>query len=538
MKNRDQRLRNKWWRITHLYKILDKEGRLVTFKPSFVQLMILKAIGPRLRARILKYRQGGVTTLFCIIYLDDALWTPGFSAAIIAHDRETLDKIFEIVDRAFNNLPESIKPDTERNTLRMLKFKQTFDGQLLDSEIYVAMKIRGGTVQALHVTERAYIEGDKSRELEAGSKQAVPLTGRITEETTANGFNEYYDSFTEDFANPNPGQLDYLAMFFAWHEDPQYLLSGPQLERTETDIALDKLVFDSYGYHLDDDQIRWYNWKEQDLIKAARASDDKIGLSGKQLMRQEYPSTMLEAFQSGLGNVFDSAIIEHYPVAPIKRIVDSKSNPGQKILIFREPTKIGQEYVEDGLTKIRTEGGEYFVGSDPSDGNADPAGISVWNAQYQKCAEWSGLLRPDKLAELVKEMAVMYNEAFTGVENNMLSTILFLSKIYENYFITRTIDKRSNTTTKKLGWTTTGKSRDVMIDDFIMHFEEGTLQGLSAKSLKEMQTFVTKDGGKREHATGKHDDLLFADMIAVQMIKHKNRSRNRDRTFATKPQGL
>ena len=484
--------------------------------------MILRALGPRLRARILKYRQGGVTTLFCILYLDDALWTPGFSAAIIAHERETLDKIFEIVDRAYANLPDSIKPKTSRDTLRMLHFEQTFDGQLLDSEIYVALKLRGGTVQAMHVTERAYIEGDKSRELEAGSKQAVPMSGRITEETTANGYNEYYDSFTEDFSNPSDNPLDYLALFFAWHEDPQYRLPGPPLERTGADIALDELVFGAYGYHLDDDQIRWYNWKEKELIKAARASDDKVGLDGKQLMRQEYPSTMREAFQSGQGNVFDSFILDNYVAPKAIRVVESKKVQGEKIYIYKE--------VEPGKF--------YGQGCDPSDGNADPAGIAVWDANYEKAAEWSGLLRPDKLALLNQEIAEMYNEAFVGVENNMLSTVLFLSQTYYNIFSTVTIDKRHNTRTKKIGWTTTGKSRDVMIDDFVMHFEDGSLIGLTEKTLKEMQTFVRKEGGKREHATGKHDDMLFADMIAVQMIKNKDRSKTKTVVFADKPAGF
>lgn len=77
-----------------------------------------------------------------------------------------------------------------------------------------------------------------------------------------------------------------------------------------------------------------------------------------------------------------------------------------------------------------------------------------------------------------------------------------------------------------------------MIDDFIMHFEEETLQDLSAQTIKEMKTFVTKEGGKREHAIGKHDDMLFADMIAIQMIKYKDKSRNRERMFATKPAGM
>lgn len=484
--------------------------------------MILAALGSRLRARILKYRQGGVTTLFAIVYLDDALWTPGFSAAIIAHDRPTIGKIFQIVKRAYENLPESIKPTTKQDTLYSYRFEHTFDGMILDSEIYVDMKLRGGTVQALHVSERAYIQGEKSQELEAGSKQAVPIHGRITEETTANGYDEFYDSFTEDYENPEPSELDYKAMFFAWHQDPEYSLPGTIETRSNTDNDLDDLVFKHYEYHLTDGQILWYNWKERDLIKAARESEDKVGLSGRQLMRQEYPSTWREAFQSGQGNVFDAVLLDSYVAAKPKRIIGSHTQPGEKI-------KILQEYDSARF---------YGLGCDPSDGQADPAGIAIWDDQYQKVAEWSGLLRPDKLAELVKEMAELYGDAFAGVENNMLSTILFLSKTYRNYFSTVTVERAHNTRTKKIGWTTTGRSRDIMIDDFVMHFEEGTLQNLTEKSIKEMQTFVRKEGGKREHAVGKHDDMLFADMIAIQMIKNKDRAKSKQVVFETKPEGF
>lgn len=519
---RDPRLRSKWWRITHLYKILDKQGNLVTFRPSRVQLAILKAMGSRLRARILKYRQGGVTTLFCILYLDDALWTPGHSSAIIAHERETLDKIFEIVDRAYENIPDSIKPKTSRDTLRMLHFEETFDGQKLDSEIYVALKLRGGTVQSLHITERAYIEGEKSTELEAGSKQAVPMTGRITEETTANGLNEYHDSFMEDYDNPGQGDLDTLALFYAWHEDPQYKIEGIIKERTEQDNKLDQLVFDNYGYHLTDEQIIWYNWKQKDLEKAARASGDAVRLSGKQLMQQEYPSTVDEAFQSGLGNVFDNNLLAAITAATPVKVVDSQMIKGEKIYIYEEP--------QDGMF--------YGLGCDPSDGTGDPAAIAIWSKDLKKVAEWSGLLRPDNLAKLIKEMAELFNEAFAGVENNMLSTILFLSEVYHNIFSTIKLDQRRQTKTKKVGWTTTGKSRDLMIDDFIVHFEEGSLQNLTQLTLRQMRTFVVKDGGKREHATGKHDDMLFADMIALQMIKHKDKAPTKARVFVAKAQGF
>lgn len=515
---RDPRLRSRWWRLTHLYKIQDKEGNLITFKPSVIQLMIAKALPQRRRWRILKYRQGGVTTFFCILYLDEVLWKSGLNAAIIAHDQSTLDKIFMIVKRAVENMPEELRPITRSDTVRSYRFEETFDGMKLDSSIYVALKIRGGTVQRLHITERAFIQGEKSRELEAGAKQAVPSTGIITEETTANGFNEYYDAYMEDHTNPGPMSIDYGTMFFAWHEDPQYTLTEPIGELTEEELALKASVLKEYGYELTDGQMAWYRWKQKELIKSALESEDKVGLSGRQMMKQEYPSTLLEAFQSGLGQVFDSELITDYKPAETIEVRKSKEILGEEFKIFELPIP----------------GKFYALGGDPSDGGGDPAGISIWSEDHKKCAEWSGRLRPDLMARLAKEMAELYNNAYAGIENNMLTCILELSKIYDNYFFTVKIDEKRQTRTKKMGWTTTSKSRDRMIDDFIKHFEEGSLENLSPLTLSQMQTFVRKEGGKREHASGKHDDMLFADMIALQMLNYKDKSRAKKRVFVNK----
>lgn len=524
MEKRDPRLKSRWYRLTHLYKILDKNGQLITFKPSIIQLKILAALPKHFYWRILKYRQGGVTTLFCILYLDEALWTPGFSAGIIAHDQSTLDDIFQKVKVAYDNLPDWLKPTTRTNTVRMYRFDKTFDGIQLNSSIYVSLKIRGGTNQALHITERAFIEGKKSTELEAGAKQTVPIGGRITEETTANGLNEYHDAFsaTWDLKSDNP--LDYGAMFFAWHEDPQYTLPGEIEEYDQEQLALKDLVRKHYDKELTDGQVIWYFWKMRQLIDAARESEDTVMLSGPQLMRQEYPSYLDEAFQSGAGNVFDDDILAGYiPAEPIRTMASQNDqSKGEKIKIFVEPEA----------------GKLYFIGVDPSDGGGDPAGVAVWDENYEKVAEWGGKLRPDKIAHLAAELGIMYNTAFIGVENNMLSCVLELSKIYDNIFYTTRIDQKTQRRTKKMGWTTTGRSRDLLIDEFIKHFEEFTLRNLSKLTISQMRTFVRLEGGRRDHAVGKHDDMLFADMIAIQMIRNKDKSRARRRSFARKPSGL
>lgn len=494
---RDPRLRDKWWRMTHLYKIKTKEGKLVTFKPNETQIKHLAERENSLRLRILKYRQGGFTTLYCIDYLDDALWNPGFSAAIIAHKKETLLEIFYIIKRAYENLPNAIKPTTKQDTKTSYKFDTTFDGQPLDSGIYVSMGLRGGTVQALHVTERAHIEGKASQELEAGSKQAVPLTGRLTEETTANGMNEFYDAFMESWDNKEPKTLDTRAFFYAWHEHLEYSLPGNIEKYDERMSALKKLVRDSYHKELTDGQLLWYFWKEKDI---ATNRDDFDGLRPEQVMRQENPSTILEAFQSGLGNVFDLVKLDAYqPKEPIFITTNG-------IKIWKKPDK----------------NGEYVLGADPSEGGSlDKTAISVWERKSkEQVAQWVGMISADNAAELAVLLCNLYFGAYAGIENNIQSMILFFSKLYDNYYSTMVNDERNQRRTKKIGWNTNTKTRDPLIDNFIKEFESGGIIINSAYTLKEMKTFVKKENGRREHASGKHDDALFADMIAVRMFPH------------------
>lgn len=513
----DARLKNKYWRLTHLYKIKDKGGNLVTFKPNYIQLKHLAERSGHKRNRILKARQFGFTTLYCIDLLDEALWVSGMTCAIIAHEREAADKIFEIVKRAYNNLPDELKPRTKTDTVRAYAFTHRFDGSLLDSQIYVALKLRSGTVQNLHITEIAF--NKDSMELKAGSKQTVPVTGRISEETTANGFNEFYDDFTEADNLTELGELDYKAYFYAWWENPEYTLQGtlPEISGEDRIKYGDELELKKL-YNLTDGQLLWRRWKINEL----RTAQIGVGLSGIQLFKQEYPANKAEAFQSGLGNVFDAERINSVvPVRPLHKMEVPQDSP------FKDGfNTLWQKGVQ--IWQLPEAGKEYVIGVDPSDGaGADFSCVDVWTRspeateKIKQVAQFYVKMRPDELAEVIKEIATYYNEAFVGVENNMLSTILFLVGKYDNYYSEVVIDEKTQRRTKKLGWNTNTKTRDPMIDDFIKLFEEGYLEINSAITLGEMKTFVKKENGKREHSDGKHDDSLIAGMIAMQMRKYQ-----------------
>jgi hypothetical protein len=436
--------------------------------------------------------------------------------------------IFDIVKRAYTNLPDELKPQTKTDTVRMLRFTHRFDGAILDSMIYVALKLRSGTVQKLHITESAF---NKDRqELKAGSMQAVPITGTISEETTANGFNEFYDDYMEAASKTKWNDLDYKAYFYAWFENPEYTLPGSidPGEKTQNEVGIQS------KYGLSDGQLLWRRWKISEL----RRNQTGLGLSGEQLFKQEYPATMLEAFQSGAGHVFDPERLNNcMPKEPLT-LDEIRRDLGElyENEKLEEMIKTAESLHNKGVDmwKVPAPGKKYVTGVDPSDGEgADYSDIDVWDRDtLEQVAQYYVKLRPDETAEAVAEIATYYNKAFVGVENNMLSTILFLSKIYDNYYFENRIDEKTTKRTKKIGWNTNSKTRDVMIDEFNIFFDDGNLIINSKRTLSEMKTFVKKDNGKREHADGKHDDALFGGFIAIQMRKF---DRPTARVFATKP---
>lgn len=453
------------------------------------------------------------------------------SCAIRAHEREAVLKIFQIVKRAYENLPEELKPKTRTDTKMAYDFVEGFDGTKLDSSIYVATKVRGGTVQRLHVTESAYVKD--RQEMVAGDMQAVPITGSITEETTGNGFNEFYDAFIEGYGRTDYGELDYRSYFYAWHEHPEYSLPGSIDHSLLTEKEHQGIA--KYGWT--DGQILWRRWKMDEMKKKQVG----VGLTGEQLFMQEYPSSVLEAFQSGAGAVFDQEKVGSVaPVDPMNKIDFSNL---WEVVSVEQPGY----YNEDFLTKAKhlmqlgwwfwelpILGHEYVAGCDPSDGvGGDNGVVSIWDAETDRqVAQFYGSLRPDELAEVGVEGCRFFNNAYLGVENNMLSTILFVSKIYDNYYFETKQDEKTLKRTKKLGWNTNSKTRDIMIDDFNVEFDEGHLTIRSKITLGEMKTFVKKENGKREHADGKNDDALFADFIARQMKKLRPK---KARVFASKP---
>jgi len=487
--------------MEHLYKIKDKSGQIVTFKLNTAQKIYLTWRGDHRYNKIVKPRQKGFTTLHCIDMLDDALWMPGSSCAIIAHEKDAVTRIFEIVKLAYDEMPEALKPQAKYDNKNELQFVQDFTGRSLKSKIYVALKLRSGTVTALHISEAAYIK-DRA-ELNAGSKQAVGMTGRITEETTGNGFNEFYDEVEASVQAQGkndgiPEAFKSRVFFYAWFDDDEYGLDTPPLENYDQE---ELRIIDKYLEHMGKDiydrKLAWRRWKLNELGKSEKT---KEGLSPLQLFKQEYPSNLMEAFQASGNSYFDQDFVEMIDIIPPIRITD------YGLSIWYEPEKDHR----------------YVVGVDPSNGKGiDSACIDVWDVTpgieyYKQVAQWHGFLDPYTLADYTKTVAEYYNDALASVENNLLTTVLVLSKIYPRIYYTVKKSKRTEEKTKILGFSTNLKTRPVMMDNFNKLFTDDLIEINSEVTKSEMRTFIIKENKKIEHADGKHDDSLFAGFIALE----------------------
>ena len=481
-----------------------------------MQLRHLVERGSHRYNRVLKSRQFGFTTLYCIDYLDEALWVPGMSCAILAHEQKYNEKIFSIVKRAYEGLPPELLPKTKTNTKYDYSFSHRFDGDPLDSSIYVATDVRSGTVQKLHITEAAWLK-DPAK-IKAGAKQAVPKNGSITEETTANGFNDFHDDYDASQEIEDKGQLteyDYKTHFYAWWENPDYSLPGTMPEI----LPEDQLIFGDEVeikkmYKLTDGQLLWRRWKIRELRQNKGA--DGVTLNGLQLFKQEYPGNRQEAFQSGAGNVFDVSNAKATKPFTLAEGLAQIENQEQKTK-FKALYRLGVKFWVIPEPKK-----SYIIGVDPSGGGGGDFGcIDIWDKDsLVQVAQLHGQFRPDILATHSADIGYFYNTAYVGIENNMLTCILSLVSLkYPKYFFETKIDQRTFKKTKKVGWNTNTKTRDPMIDDYIIAWEDGLLKVNSAITLSEMKTFTVKENGKREHANGKQDDALISGMIALQMRK-------------------
>ena len=333
-KTRAKTLGNRFWRLNHLYYILDEQGVKVLFKPNPVQQVLYFALW--WLNIIPKSRQHGITTFIAIFMLDACLFNSNVRAGIIAHKLADAKKIFrDKIRYAYDKLPDDLK--TARPLTKDDACELMFSN---NSGIYVGTSMRSGTLQYLHVSEYGWIcthAVQKAAEIKAGAMETIHEKGMIFIESTFEGPNGDFPEMCElaekvRLSGRELGPLDYKIHFFAWHEKPENVTDPQFVEIPEKDhVYFDKLE-KVFKKKLTPEQRAWYVGKKRVL---------------KHLMFKEHPSTLEEASIASIEGAYYAAEmaqmreegricrVPHFDALPVHTVCDLGMGGNMPWLFFQ-----------------------------------------------------------------------------------------------------------------------------------------------------------------------------------------------------------
>jgi len=309
------------------------------------------------------------------------------------------------------------------------------------------------------------------------------------------------------------GKSDYIPIFIPWFMTSEYRRDAPiGFERTPDE---EKLAF---KFDLDDDQLYWRRLK--------------ILESGDSTFRQEYPSTPQEAFVTSGASVFDKEKLSLFVPQPILHTMEFS---------FERHLWMDVAMISGGSLKIyrNAEPEDLFViGADVSLGvGKDYSAAVVLDSMKRIYAIYrNNLIDPSMYGDVLFYLSRMFNNGMLGVESNSMGIAtnnrLIQLKHQNLYYPSKVANTQQYVSpgTELLGtpgWKTTHTSKPSIIGNLKRAIENEEIWVPSTIVLSELSTFIMKENGGTEAATGHTDDTVMALAIAVEMLRtHGNKLTN------------
>lgn len=512
-------LSDPWWRINHLYWIEDEHGEAVKFKLRPWQELLLRTMW--FLNIVLKARQLGFTTAIDIFIFDRTLFNANTKSGIIAHKREDAVVIFRTkIKFAYDRLPRELKQAIGAKSDRAGEMEFT-NG----SSIRVAVSMRSGTLQYLHISEFGKLCAEfpiRAQEVISGSLNTLHEGAVCFIESTAEGAGGHFFTMTlKAKRNTDSGaplnRLQYKFHFFPWFDDPKYAIEpGPDFVLSSADQEYFAAVEQAMGRQLSIQQRCWY-------VTKADEQGDK--------MKQEFPSSPMEAFLFSGRPVFDPNALnraEGNCVPPLRRIDvrisdgEWEDRPDGQLLIWQEP----QEHEQ------------YAIGADVAEGLAhgDHSTFDIVNERGQQVAHYCGHLDPDLFGQVLNHVGLRYNNAFLGVErNNHGHAVLLIlkQKTYPNLYSEEWLDRDGEEETQRVGWLTSKVSKPFIIDNLKSEVRADEAGIFCKQTIDECRTYVIDEKGRTNAQDGCKDDRVMSYAIAREMLRRMPRTPKRERGHGT-----
>lgn len=494
-------------------KIVNNDGELVPFVLNDQQQYFIDNAGKY--NLILKPRQLGFTTASLAYCLWMAITNPNTNYLIVSYKGDSAKDLFAKLKRMNQHLPRdkyNIFPPTVRDNRDELVLS---NGSTIRSTTTGNKDLgRGMNLMYVLLSEAAFY-GDLDEvllSLEPALQKSEK--SKIVLESTANGFNHFqqlYDRATK-------GLSKYKAFFFPFYSSAYekqfafdikeavnwYRSTNRGQRLSAKDLSAEQKQLHDAGCSLN--MLMWRDYILQD--------------KDKNQFYQEYPATDIQAFINTGRSIFDQTRIAdavNYLLPPISK---------EEVLKHENFPDILKQYAGKGLEiyHLPKPKQRMFAGVDVASGSGnDYSTVSVFGADGQ---QYASFYRNDipvyKFAEIVREIGLFFNYAFLVIERNGFGTSL-LERLregespYLNLFKHRHFDKGK--TRLQLGWSSNAVTKNKAVTDAKEMFECQLVQINCKETLKQMQTFVDKDGKAENKSRTQHDDLVISLMLAIQGIK-------------------
>ena len=538
-------------------KISSKEKGIISFAPStwfkgqkFLIKEIFKEIQSNSPVRdfiVLKARQLGVTT---VVFALDLFWimsNPAIRLAFLCHNYEVRPKLRENLRTLYLSLPRGYKMPVLMDNREMMSFANNSEilfYHISSKEASRQAVARSQAITCLHASEAAYYDTlDPNEEvlksLQISRAKSHPARFTILE-STANGFNSFYDRWQN--AKENPAEK---AVFIGWWMRDDYILKPdnplffeynyPPTREEKTKI---KRVKQLYGYDININQLAWF----RNELATTYSGDLDFAL-------QELPFDEYDAFRLSGYRFFENA-----QLTDIRREIEKENV--YYLNIFADLNGIS---IEEGskykcnleVYEFPKQGEHYFLGADPTFGSSadsDNAVITIWKGYQDKIIQVAeyvdnligtiefskiivllcGLYRPSFLnlevtgpgRVVIKELDKIKNKTFElgEVRINISNKTYDVKNLYENIKEIRDyLYYRPDSLRRSFArhWETNQSTKEPLMNQMRSIFGLGMCLPKSKKLLEEMSYFV-KDGAHLGAMPGRYDDRVIAAALAIE----------------------
>ncbi len=509
----------------HCVKIRTKQGKIAPLIFNRVQRRFLKQVldqwvrTGRVRMVVLKARQQGLSTVISAIQYWWLSQRKAQKGLVMAHEGDSTTTLLDMYRRIHDNVPDIVRPGTKYLSRNELNFDK------LDSGMRVATAGgrgigRGETLTFAHLSEVAFWPVAFANTNFNGLVQAVPEEDNtfIFLESTAQGVTgKFYDMY-QGAVRQDHLWNGYEVFFSAWVESNEYRSPAPaDFQRTPEEDNIAALALATYDITVDNDQLYWRR--------------KKVGTSGIDLFKQEYPLTAEEAFLSTGRPIFNTESLN-------ERLQKAKAKPALRQMTLEEryddkgkalPLRILAENPRGELLiyRERDERETYTIGADVGMGirggvkgrkEGDSSVAQILDSKRRQVAVWRGICHPDVFAKVLVTLGYHYNSATIAPERNNHGLVTCVALRDANYPYIYTEQPEGQLDEKdslSIGFFTSERTKPLIIDKLRELDREGGIEINDPTTLQEMMTFVVTEAGKMEAEGGTHDDCVISLAIAA-----------------------